>query len=55
MEHFIILSTLFQINIFKSSIYCFIDGTFKSASKAFYQILVISSIDSQTQLNIPTF
>ena len=52
-EHYMILSTSFQLKIFSETKQLFIDGTFQSCPKTFYQILIIHGTDPITKLKIP--
>ena len=54
-EKIIYIFTNFQINVLKEITIIFIDGTFKIALRAFYQILNIVCYLEKKDLFIPTF
>ena len=54
-EYFYLFTTHFQINLISKSKELFLDGTFYSCPKNFYQLLVIHCYDLTTDLYIPCF
>lgn len=54
-EKYIIFSTLFQIKIFAKSKLIYIDATFRSSPKKYYQTLNIKCYSADTNTNIPVF
>ena len=54
-EKIICFSTNFQLNILKEINMIFIDGTFKTSPRNFYQILNIVGYSEQNDLFIPIF
>ena len=54
-QHYIIFTCIFLLKIFSSSKQLFIDATFKTTTKIFYQTLIIIAKDPVSNLNIPCF
>ena len=55
LEKYIIFTTTFQMKMLKKSKQIFIDGTFKSCPRGYYQILNITSFIDEINGNIPIF
>ena len=53
IENYLIFSTKFQLRILANSKQIFVDGTFKSCPKSFYQILIIHAFEQITLTKIP--
>ena len=54
-EKYIIFSTLFQLKLFAKSKMIYIDATFRSSPKKYYQTLNIICYSADTNTNIPVF
>ena len=52
-EKYIIYTTIFQLNKLASSELIFIDATFRTSTRTYYQMLNILCKDKQTSRNIP--
>ena len=52
-ESFIIFTTIYQIKILRDATIIYMDGTFRTAPKGFYQMLNIIANDSNSHNNIP--
>ena len=55
LEKYIIITTIFQLNILENCTQLFIDGTFKSCPKSYYQISNIAGFLPSLNSIIPIF
>ena len=55
LEKFVVITTIFQLNLFNKCTQIFIDGTFKSCPKGYYQVLNIAGFYPDINSIIPIF
>jgi len=52
-EEIVILGSKYMLSLLDNSEFIFIDGTFKTAAKGYYQLLVVMILDEQTNMFVP--